>query len=36
MPADTWKTGDEIRYYFRDPAQALRMMNVTRTDLNKS
>jgi len=36
MPADTWKTGDEVRYYFKDPAQALRMMNVTKTDLNKS
>lgn len=36
MPADTWKVGDEVRYYFKDPAQALRMMNVTRTDLNKS
>jgi hypothetical protein len=36
MPADTWKFGDEVRYYFRDPAQALRMMNATRTDLNKS
>ncbi len=36
MPADTWKAGDEVRYYFKDPAQALRMMNVTRTDLSKS
>lgn len=36
MPADTWKGGDEVRYYFKDPAQALRMMNVTRTDLSKS
>jgi hypothetical protein len=36
MPADTWKTGDEVRYYFKDPAQALRMMNLTRTDLGKS
>jgi hypothetical protein len=36
MPADTWKTGDEVRYYFKDPAQALRMMNVTKTDLSKS
>jgi hypothetical protein len=36
MPADTWKGGDEIRYYFRDLGQALRMMNVTRTDLSKS
>jgi hypothetical protein len=36
LPADTWKTGDVVRYYFKDPAQALRMMNVTKTDLNKS
>jgi hypothetical protein len=36
MPAETWKTGDEIRYYFKDPARALRMMNLTRTDLTKS
>jgi hypothetical protein len=36
MPADTWKTGDEVRYYFKDPTQALRMMNLTRTDLDKS
>lgn len=36
MPADTWKTGDEVRYYFKDPAQALRMMNVTKADLSKS
>jgi len=36
MPADSWKGGDIVRYYFKDPAQALRMMNVTRTDLNKS
>jgi hypothetical protein len=36
MPADAWKAGDIVRYYFKDPAQALRMMNVTRTDLTKS
>ncbi|SPE43192.1 putative Lipoprotein [Candidatus Sulfopaludibacter sp. SbA3] len=36
MPADTWKVGDEVRYYFKDPAQALRMMNVSKTDLSKS
>jgi len=36
MPADTWKTGDEVRYYFKDPGQALRMMNLTKTDLSKS
>jgi len=31
-PADTWKTGDEIRYYYKDPNQALRLMNITKTD----
>ena len=36
MPADSWRTGDEVRYYYRDPAQALRMMNITRTDVNKA
>jgi len=36
MPADTWKSGDVVRYYFKDPNQALRMMNVTKTDLNKA
>lgn len=33
LPDDTWKAGDEIRYYYRDPGRALRLMNVTRTDL---
>ncbi|MDR3698291.1 MAG: DUF4881 domain-containing protein [Candidatus Sulfopaludibacter sp.] len=36
LPADTWKGGDVVRYYFKSPGQALRMMNVTRTDLSKS
>ena len=31
LPADTWRAGDEIRYYFKDPGQALRMMNVSKT-----
>ena len=35
MPADTWKAGDVVRYYYKDPEQALRLMNVTRTDLSK-
>ena len=30
------QVGDIVRYYYKDPSQALRMMNVTRTDLNKS
>lgn len=29
---ETWRAGDMVRYYYRDPAQALRLMNVTRTD----
>lgn len=36
MPDDTWRPGDVVRYYYKDPAQALRFMNVTRTDLTKS
>jgi len=36
LPADTWRSGDVVRYYYKDPARALRLMNVTRTDLTKS
>lgn len=36
LPEDTWKAGDEVRYYYKDPGQALRLMNVTRTDIGKS
>jgi hypothetical protein len=35
LPDDTWKAGDEVRYYYKQPGQALRMMNVTRTDVRK-
>ena len=34
MPEDTWRSGDLVRYYYQDPSQALRFMNVTRTDLS--
>jgi hypothetical protein len=34
MPADTWRSGDEVRYYYKEPGIALRMMNVSKTDLN--
>lgn len=34
LPEDTWKVGDEVRYYYKDPGQALRLMNVTRTDIS--
>lgn len=33
LPAETWRSGDEMRYYFKEPGKALRMMNVTRTKL---
>ncbi len=33
LPDETWRAGDEIRYYYKDPGQALRLMNVTRTDI---
>ncbi|HUI54525.1 MAG TPA: DUF4881 domain-containing protein [Bryobacteraceae bacterium] len=36
LPADTWRPGDVVRYYYKEPGQALRMMNVTKTDLSKS
>jgi hypothetical protein len=36
LPAETWKAGDEIRYYYKDPRRALRLMNVSKTDLNKA
>ena len=35
LPDDTWKIGDEVRYYYKDPARALRLMNVSKTDVNK-
>ena len=36
MPAATWRAGDVVRYYFKEPGQALRFMNVTATDLSKA
>jgi hypothetical protein len=36
LPDDTWKAGDEIRYYYKQPGQALRLMNVSKTDLSKA
>ncbi|MGA2992303.1 MAG: DUF4881 domain-containing protein [Candidatus Korobacteraceae bacterium] len=35
LPDDTWKSGDEIRYYYKQPGQALRLMNVTTTNVMK-
>jgi hypothetical protein len=36
MPAETWRFGDVVRYYFKEPDRALRLMNVSKTDLSKS
>ena len=30
LPDETWKRGDDIRYYYKDPGKALRLMNVTK------
>jgi hypothetical protein len=35
LPEDTWKAGDDVRWYFKQPGQALRMMNVTKTNVMK-
>ena len=35
LPDDTWQAGDDVRYYFKQPGQALRMMNVTATNVMK-
>jgi hypothetical protein len=36
LPDDIWKSGDTVRYYYKDPSQALRLMNVTKTNIMKS
>ncbi len=36
LPASTWRGGDTVRYYYKEPSQALRLMNVTKTDLSKA
>jgi uncharacterized protein DUF4881 len=35
LPEDTWKPGDDIRYTYRTPGQAIRMMNVSKTEIIK-
>jgi hypothetical protein len=32
LPADAWREGEEVRYYYKTPGQALRLMNVTRAE----
>lgn len=35
LPDYTWDAGDEIRIYFKEPGKALRLMNITKTDIYK-
>ncbi len=35
LPDNTWDAGDEVRVYYKQPGQALRFMNVTKTDIFK-
>ena len=34
-PESVWQAGDEIRIYYKQPGQALRLMNITQTDIFK-
>lgn len=34
-PLSTWDAGDEVRIYYKSPEQALRFMNVSKTDIFK-
>ncbi|BDV01819.1 lipoprotein [Thermodesulfomicrobium sp. WS] len=34
-PQTVWQAGDEIRVYYKQPGQALRLMNITQTDIYK-
>jgi hypothetical protein len=35
LPHNTWEAGDEVRIYYKEPGKALRLMNITRTDIFK-
>ncbi len=35
LPDDTWEAGDEVRIYYKQPGQALRFMNISKTDIFK-
>lgn len=36
LPDEMWRFGDVVRYYYKDPQQALRLMNVSKTDVTGS
>lgn len=35
LPDDTWDAGDEVRIYYKEPGKALRLMNISKTDIYK-
>jgi len=35
LPPSTWDAGDEVRIYYKQEGQALRYMNISRTDIFK-
>ena len=35
LPDETWIAGDEVRIYYREAGKAVRLMNVTKTDIFK-
>jgi hypothetical protein len=35
MPDNTWEAGDEVRIYYKQPGNAARFMNITKTDIFK-
>jgi hypothetical protein len=35
LPESTWDAGDEVRIYYKEDGKALRLMNVSKTDIYK-
>jgi hypothetical protein len=35
LPASAWDSGDEVRIYYKETGKALRLMNVSKTDIFK-
>ena len=35
LPASAWDAGDEVRIYYKQPGKALRLMNVSKTNIYK-
>ncbi len=35
LPPQTWDAGDEVRVYYKEPGKALRLMNISKTDIFK-